>query len=62
MKVGDLIRVRYATGDQWYHGVVYNEPDDPESVNCIWHMWCLERAAVHVLAPDRDEIIVVSEG
>jgi hypothetical protein len=62
MKVGDLIRVRYAKDDQWYHGVVYNSPEDPESVNCIWYMWCLERSMVHVLAPDRDEIIVVSEG
>lgn len=61
MKVGDLIRVRYAKDDQWYHGVVYKAPNDPESTKHTWRMWCFERGMVHILAPDRDDIKVISE-
>ena len=68
MKVGDLIKVRYRDGyDElneplWtvpYHGVVFEAPDMGEF--CMWKMWCIERASVHILSPRKDNIEVVNE-
>jgi len=66
MKCGDLIRVRYEPDDQWYHGFVMTTPhSSPTSaadrVTPAWRMWCIERSAVHVLEPHKDEIEIVSE-
>jgi len=68
MKVGDLIRVRYADGVDdlrevvWtepYHGIIFETPDMGEF--CVWRMWCIERGKEHILAPARDQIEVVNE-
>jgi hypothetical protein len=67
MKVGDLVRVRYRERNdlndvEWtkpFHGVIFETPDMGE--NCVWKMWCIERGKVHIIAPRKDSIEVISE-
>ena len=59
MKKGDLIRVRYRGDDQWWHGFIMTTPDDGPLA--VWQMWCIERGAIHVLAPAKDEIAIISD-
>ena len=61
MKLGDLVRVRYREEEDWtspFHGIVFQTPDCGE--NCVWQMWCFERARVHIISPNKDEIEIVS--
>ncbi len=58
MKVGDLIKVQYPNDDEWYTGLVTEIPTaDPLTV---YQMYCIERGALHILNPDRDEIVLLS--
>ncbi len=59
MKVGDLVKVQYERGGEWYTGFMTEIPtDDPMSV---YKMYCTERQAFHILNPDRDNIEVINE-
>ncbi len=60
MKRGDFIKVKYNLDDVYYHGFVFETPND--GPHCVWRMWCIERAAEHILTPSRDKIKVISEG
>jgi hypothetical protein len=59
VKVGDLVKVNYPNDTEWYTGFVTEIPTaDPLTV---YQMYCIEREAIHILNPDRDEIILLSE-
>ncbi len=60
MKIGDIIRVRYEPDGEWYHGVIITKPEKDNQLY-VWRMWCFERQKPHILAPDRDQIEVISE-
>ena len=59
MRRGDLVRVKYHTDPDPYHGVIFETPED--GPHCIWRMWCIERGKEHVLSPLRDEIVILSK-
>ena len=59
MKIGDMVRVRYETDGEWYHGIIITSPDDDPLA--VWRMWCFERQNAHILVPDRDTIEILSE-
>ncbi len=70
MKLGDLVKVRYATKnpyhdnvDGWgtaYMGIIISTPKC--SQHSIWQMWCIDTHSSHVLMPGLDMIEIINEG
>lgn len=70
MKVGDLVKVRYAIKNPYdssiedyggdFIGIVTETPECHKWA--IYQMWCLTTQTIHTLMPDRDLIEVISEG
>jgi hypothetical protein len=69
MKVGDLVKVRYAkknsydlTSEGWgkeYYGILYEAPYDGGYT--VYQMYCFKDNTVHTLMPELDLIEVISE-
>ena len=74
MKVGDFVKVQYVQHIEYdgnnfneytchwtspMHGIILETPSSNEQK--VWKMFCIERAAEHVLNPKIDKIEVISE-